>query len=126
MTTSELKYLIALYELKKENDNVIMAQIASRLKVARSSCKIALDNMLKKELITIEDRKIDFTREGLNNFLEYYTVVKYLAGHFTAHCKTPSDIAFEDAVNTVCMISDTTRKGFYEFLDEMMHKNKVN
>lgn len=121
MTTSELKYLMALDDLKKEQDDVIMARIASYLGIARSSTKIAFDKLKEQGLVEFNGNLISFTTEGYNKFLEYKLVVDYLTMHFNRHCKTPLDIAKADSINIVCMISDITRKGFFDFLKE--HSN---
>lgn len=125
MTTSELKYLIAIDDLKKEQSEVIMARVAAYLGVARSSCKVAIENLVNQGIILFNGREISFTEEGYKKFLEYNTVVNYLMMHFNNHCKTPLDTARIDAINIVCMISDVTRVGFFEFLKENMDRKKA-
>ena len=116
MTSSELRYLIAADELAKAGVVVTQTNIAGKLGVTKVSAYNAVERLKEKGLIEKSERKITLTGEGEEALGEYLTIIRFISGHLAAHCGTPKNQAYDDALNATCAFSDATRNGVAKFI----------
>lgn len=124
MTASELKYLIALNSLKQESDFVRMSKLALKSGVSKPSMMQAIEKFENNKILTKDGKNIVFTIEGKKIFDDYMLLVNYIASHLNNHCNTPLDIAMDDAINAVCVVSTVSRCGLADFLKMKMSMNR--
>lgn len=116
MTAAELKYLIALNNLKQENEFVRMTKLALKSGVSKPSMMQAIEKFEMNHILMKDGKNIVFTPEGKEIFDDYMLLVNYIAAHLNNHCNTPLDIAMEDAIHAVCVVSSVSRCGLADFL----------
>ncbi len=120
MSSSELRYLIALNELTKELENVKQTDVAKKLNVSKVSTYNALERLREKGYIEKNERKIVLTESGKEILNEYMTIICFISRHLTHHCGTKEEQANEDAINAACAVSDDTRNGLANYIAEQM------
>lgn len=116
MSSSELKYLIAANELSRTGAAVKQSDVANRLRVSKVSAYKAIERLKEKGFIERNERKVVLTPEGERILGEYMTIIRFISAHLSLHCKTPSDRAYDDALNATCAFSDETRNGVANFI----------
>lgn len=116
MTASELKYLIATNELNKQECGAKPVLIAKRLNVSKVSVCKAVEKLSACGYLEREGRKIVLTETGKNAIAEYLLVVDFIGDKITRHCKTPKEIAFDEAVVVATALGDMSRKGVVSFV----------
>ena len=116
MSSSELRYLIAVSELAKQNEVVKQTDLANKLQVTKVSTYNALERLREKGLIEKTERKIALTEKGKEALNDYMTIIRFMASHLSVRCGTPSYQAYEDALNATCALSEATRNGIAEFI----------
>lgn len=119
MTASELKYLIAIDELSRENIKVNQSNLAIKLCVTKVSAFNAVERLCEKGFIEKNKRKIDLTERGNYELSDYRSIIEFMASHLYFHCGISSETARRDALNAVCALSDETRNGIARFLEKL-------
>jgi len=116
VTASELKYLISIYDLCKENGSVRLVDVAEKMKVSKVSVYKAVARLEKGGYAVHEDRYMRLTAFGEETLAEYFLVISFMQNHLQTHCKVPATVAYNDALRVVCAFSDVSRKGLYAFI----------
>lgn len=119
MTASELKYLIAIDELYKENTEVKQSDLATRLCVTKVSAFNAMERLCEKGFVEKNKRKLSLTESGRSVLSDYQSIIGFMASHLSYHCGVPVETAYQDALNAVCALSDETRNGIARFLEKL-------
>lgn len=129
MSSSELRYLIAANELAGQMENVKQTDLANKLKVSKVSTYNAMERLREKGFIEKNERKIILTKKGEDALNEYMTIIRFISSHFSLHCGTPRNQAYEDALNATCAFSETTRNGVAKFIksgtEGLHHEQRV-
>lgn len=115
MTTSELKYLIALNKLSSDG-GVKQAEIARDMKVSKVSVCKAVEKLQAKGLLECKEKRIFLSSAGRTELDKYMIIVGFVAGHLELRCGTSKEIAYSDALGVACVLSDASRKGISDFL----------
>lgn len=122
MTSSELRYLITVDEISQENKVVKQSDLASRLNVTKVSAFNAIERLCEKNYITKINRKLMLTDKAIKALLDYRLIINFMVLHLKKHCGTPGDIAYQDAINATCAISDAAREGIARYLEKLDNK----
>lgn len=117
MTSSELKYLIAINELCKNGDPARQTDLSAKLKVTKVSTFNAVERLCEKNYVTKEKARVSLTDDGRAILRDYMLIIDFIAEHLSLHCGTPRERAYEDALNASCAFSDETRRGVAAFIE---------
>lgn len=117
MSSSELKYLIAINELCKNGDSAKQAELSAKFKVTKVSTFHAIERLCEKNYVTKEKAKISLTESGAAILRDYILIIDFIADHLSLHCSTPRERVREDALNAACAFSDETRMGVAAFIE---------
>lgn len=123
MTASELKYLIAIDELSRENVKVNQSNLATKLCVTKVSAFNAVERLCEKGFIEKNKRKLDLTEKGISELYDYKLIIEFMMSHLCFHCGISMDTARRDALNATCALSDETKNGITRFLKNMRTEN---
>ena len=119
MSASELRYLRAAVELYDGGGGVRLTEIAAKLLVTKASAYRAVERLESFGLVERGDKsRIRPTIQGKAVAKEYRDCISFIQGALERHCCTPSRVAFEDALCTLCAISDGTRQALVRYLKE--------
>ena len=116
MTSSELRYLITINKLCCGDMPVSLMKIAAEMKVSKVSVYKAVERLGKDGRVERTNRKVIITDKGKAILGEYMLMINFLCSHLTLHCVHDEAIAFNDAINAVCVLSDTGRDGIVTYL----------
>ncbi len=119
MTASELRYLIAIDELRQEKVVVKQSYLATKLCVTKVSAFNAMERLCEKGFVTKNKRILTLTESSKSILSDYRSIIEFMASHLSFHCGTPNDMAFKDALNATCALSDKTRDGIARFLEKL-------
>lgn len=119
MTASELRYLIAIDELKEKETGAKMTAVASNLNVSKVSVYKAVERLEAAGLVTHNGKRILISEKGRGLLEEYLVLMGFIHNHLKIHCGTPDDIAYNDALNTVAVLSDVSRSSLASFIKNM-------
>ncbi len=110
MTVAELRYLIATDALYDGKNGVKLTAIAEELGVTKVSVYRAVERLEKSGYVKRNEKnKVIMTEKSEAILREYMVIVHFVREHLMAHCGTPADIAYTDALGTACALSDITR-----------------
>ncbi len=124
MTASELRYLIAIDELCQEKVMVKQSDLAAKLCVTKVSAFNAMERLCEKGYVEKNKRSLTLTENGSSMLSDYRSIIEFMVSHLSFHCGTPKEIAYRDALNATCSLSDETRNGIARFL-EKLQKEKI-
>lgn len=116
MSSSELRYLIAIEDLSGQLKGIKQTDLATKLHVSKVSVYNAVEKLKEKGFIEKNERKIFLTKKGEEILDEYMVIIRFMAGHLSLHCGTREKQAYEDALNATCAFSDATRNGIARFI----------
>lgn len=116
MTSSELKYLIAINELCKDGQPARQSDLSAKLRVTKVSTFNAVERLCEKNFVTKEKARVSLTDSGKEILRDYLLIIDFISTHLSLHCGTPHDRAYEDALSAACAFSDETRNGVASFL----------
>ena len=116
MTTSELKYLIAVNELNDSGNGTKMSAVAKKLNVSKVSVYRAVERLNQSGYIKQSGKKIKLTEIGKAAIAEIMPVVDFIGEKITRHCKTPKEIAFDEAVVVASALGENSRNGVVAFV----------
>ncbi len=122
MTASELKYLMAIDELSRENVTVKQSDLAAKLCVTKVSAFNAIERLCEKGFAEKNKKMLALTESGRSILSDYRFIIDFMASHLSFHCGTPKETAYRDALNAVCTLSDETRNGIASFLKKLQRE----
>lgn len=112
MTTAELRYLMAINELQREQNGVKLTSIAECVGVSKVSVYRAVERLEKDGYVSRNDKnKVIVTSVGETILAEYEVIVRFISGHLQKCCGTPPETAYQDAIGAACALSDISREG---------------
>lgn len=122
MTSSDFKYLMAMKELYDEQGGALagirLTELALRVGVSKASTSRAADRLENGGYLRRDERgKLLITAHGMLQLAEYRILIQWLGGHLQVHCEVPGEIAFRDAVEAVCALSDESRHGLAAYIE---------
>lgn len=105
------KYLLAIYDLGKNGEEVRSVEIANWLHVKKSSVSgvlaaLAEENMIEKK----HYGTVRFTADGAKYASLLYTDYLVLQKFFEQHIGSTPQTAMLDAVSSVCILTEETKK----------------
>lgn len=118
MTASELRYLLAIDELYKDNSAVKQSDLATKLGVSKVSAFNAMERLCEKGFVEKSKKKLALTERGQDLLADYKAIIEFIAEHLAFHCGTVMERAYNDALNATCALSDETRDGIAGFLEK--------
>lgn len=116
MTASELKYLIAATELNENENGARMSAIAKKLNVSKVSVYRAVERLNQSGYIEQLGKRIKLTETGSAAVAEFMPVVDFIGEKITRHCKTPKEIAFDEAVVAACALGENSRNAVLSYV----------
>lgn len=118
MTASELRYLIALEELYDGKVGVKLTSIAEKCGVTKVSVYRAIERLENNGYVKrTATNKIAISECGAEVLAEYKDCMSVVQWSLESNCKIPYAIAYKDALNTVCCISEQSREAIIDFLN---------
>jgi len=119
MTASEYRYLKNISELFSGIGMVKLTDIARKMQLSKASVyraveRLTADGYLKRH----GDKSIKPTDKGLNSLEEYTLCIDFISRTIQNNWKVNQNIAYTDAVNTVCIISDASRNSILNYLNK--------
>ena len=112
MTVAELRYLIATDALYDGKNGVKLTAIAEKIGVTKVSVYRAVERLEKSGYVERNEKnKVVMTEKGETVLREYMVIVHFVREHLVAHCGTPAEIAYTDALGAACALSDISRSG---------------
>ncbi len=125
MTTAELRYLIATNELHREQTGVKLTAIAEKVGVSKVSVYRAVERLEKSGYVRRNDKnKVVMTESGERLLSEYMVIVNFISKHLEAHCGTPNELAYQDALGAACALSDISRQGIAGYMASLVEEDK--
>ena len=124
MSSSELRYLIAIDELSGRLKEIKQMDLANKLHVSKVSVYNAVEKLKEKGFIEKNERKLLLTKNGEQVLEEYMVIIRFMAGHLSLHCAAREKQAYEDALNATCAFSDATRNGIVRFIKSKMESDR--
>ncbi len=110
MTSSELKYLLALDGLFDGIHGVKLVDVANVLGVTKVSAFKAVQGLQQSELVARDAKShVIITEKGNEVIRGIAVTVAHIADYFERFCWIDEKTAHAEAVNAVCALSDETR-----------------
>lgn len=124
MTSSELRYLMAINELYDGTKGVKLTDIAARTGVTKVSVfkaaeRLEMDGCIKRDA----KNKVVMTPRGHEQLKKYGVLIDWLAGHLERNCKVPADIARHDAAGAICAFSGESVDALTDFIAKEREKH---
>lgn len=117
MTASELRYLIALNDLYDGKNGVKLTEIADKACVSKVSVYRAIERLEKDGYVKRTDKnRIAVSEKGAEALVEYQACMSIVQWSLETNCGTSPAIAYKDALNTVCVLSEESRQAVVRFL----------
>lgn len=119
LTSSQIEYLIAIYDVSKNND-ITITNISKQLKYSKPSVVRALKSLDKLKLITYKDT-INITELGktyINNLLRKDSILQIF---FTDVLKIDKELAIKDAENIKNSVSCYTITKLEQYLKKTLN-----
>lgn len=111
MSASELKYLYTSVNLYDECGCVNPTAVARKMSVSKVSVYHAIEKLENRGYIRRDERnKLHPTEEGKRRLDEYMLCIRYVQQILERFCHTPPGIAFCDAIQSTCAVSENSRK----------------
>lgn len=123
MTASELKYLITVNDLNEQGCGTKMTAVAKKLHVSKVSVYRAVERLIANKYLEQTDKRIVLTDTGKNTIAEIIPIVDFIEDKLVRHCKTPKEIAFDEAVTMASALGESSRNGVMHFIN---NDGKVN
>ena len=118
MTSSELRYLIAVSELYDGTAGVRLTAIAARMNVTKVSAFKAAERLEQEGCIMRDAKnKVVVTQHGYEQLKKYGMLIEWLSGHLEKNCKVPPETARHDAMGAVCAFSQESITALAEFIN---------
>lgn len=107
LSSAKKRYLLAIYELGEQGNEVYSKEIAAALKVKRPSTSKMLKSLTEDELIDKEYYgTVRFTQKGAQLANQLYTNYLLLNSFFTDTLEVEKSSARQDAVHCLCELSE--------------------
>ncbi|MFA5449240.1 MAG: hypothetical protein WC292_02210 [Clostridia bacterium] len=120
MTASEFNYLKAIEELSSKGEEVKLTDVANKMMFAKPSVYRAVEKLVATGYIMRNKNKsISLIDKGKAALEEYLVCIRFIAKSIAKNWNISPQIAYMDAVNTVCIISNASR------LAILNHLNKI-
>ena len=117
LSSSSIRYLLAIYELSDGGGAVRSVDIANLLQVTRASVvkslkKLREDGVIQKEYYG----NVQLTPAGVREANRIYTEYTLLFAYFSECLELPKSIAREDAVCALCHFSDDAKEALIQYV----------
>ena len=119
MSAAELRYMIATDSLGGEG--VRLTDIANKMGVTKVSVYRMSERLTEMGFMTrCAQSRIALTEKGKNLLCEYMLCIEFICKKLECACRTPSNVAFYEAVNMICAVGDYSRGALVRCLHEKL------
>ncbi len=124
MTQSEMKYLIAVHTLERENVGVKLTEIAEKMGVTKVSVYRAVERLEKNGYIKRNERnKVVMTEMGKASLSEYMVLTEFAASNMEIYGGLQRALAYEEALSVVCALGDAGRERLRQLIFAKQKEN---
>ncbi len=120
LSHSMAHYLLTIHKLKEEKGYARVTDIAKDLGLTKGSVSTALSNLKKKDLVVEDENKFlslsQVGHEEVHRMLSMRTLMYYF---LTDVLKVEEDTAHKDSCLVEHLLSAQTRKGLFEFMQNI-------
>ena len=110
MTISELKYLIAVYELNKNWIDARITALSKKMNLSKASVCKAVGRLIESGYLCQNGKAVSLTKIGKEIISDYSIVIEFIASKLQKYCGTTSETAFLEAIGAACALGDESRK----------------
>jgi Mn-dependent DtxR family transcriptional regulator len=107
MTVSEIKYLIALYELFATDKSIKQMNLAYKLRLTRVSVFKAIENLsYKKYVIKESNSQVKLTAKGIDIATKYIVCAERIKYHLVNNLGSDEYLAKTDSLAIACVMNE--------------------
>lgn len=122
LTPSKIRYLLTIYEINPDTYSVRSIDIASRLKISRSSVNNMVDYLIDQGFVEKElYGNVLLTEKGQIIASELYAQYKVVLRFYLQQLKIDGSEAREEAINTVSFLGENCIEKLVRFLNLNSH-----
>ena len=94
MSASELKYLLAIEELcREEGKSTNLTAISEKMYLTKASVSHALERLEERGYLLRVGKLISVSERGKEALAEYYLLIEFISKHLEAHCNVSPQTA---------------------------------